>query len=121
MAFCDLGQLSARGLIGTCDAVDSDAAIGIAKSLVRTLDMPQEPDVIRVYDGRATSFFVRRSTDTEEAVCRIPENDDRSANGSIAEGGDRRRLPKSFRLPICAEHLIWTTNSLRSENFEINH
>lgn len=57
MAFCDLGQLSARGLIGTCDAVDSDAAIGIAKSLVRTLDMPQEPDVIRVYDGRGNELF----------------------------------------------------------------
>jgi hypothetical protein len=41
----------ARAILGrTCDVVHSSAAIGLARSLFRTLDMPQEPDAFRILD-----------------------------------------------------------------------
>jgi len=49
----------AHAILGrvTCDAIDSDAAIGMARSLFRTLDMPQEPDRFRVFDESGNEFF----------------------------------------------------------------
>lgn len=34
-----------------CEALDLDAAIGMARTLVDTLEMPQEPDEIGISDG----------------------------------------------------------------------
>ncbi|MET0941322.1 MAG: hypothetical protein ABWY13_08165 [Mesorhizobium sp.] len=36
----------------TCDEFDASAAIGLARSLFRTLDMPQEPDAARTFKRR---------------------------------------------------------------------
>lgn len=49
----------AHAVVGrvTCDAIGSDAAIGMARSLLRTLDMPQEPDRFRVFDDSGNELF----------------------------------------------------------------
>jgi hypothetical protein len=41
-----------RAILGrvTCDAINTSAAIGLARSLFRTLDIPQEPKAVRVFD-----------------------------------------------------------------------
>ncbi|MEP9374275.1 hypothetical protein [Mesorhizobium sp. KR1-2] len=41
---------NAHALLGrvTCDVLDTDAAIGMARSLLRTLDMPQDPDIVSI-------------------------------------------------------------------------
>lgn len=45
-----------------CDALDFAAAIGLARSLFRTLDMPQSPDAFRICDGEGNELF-RESLD----------------------------------------------------------
>ncbi len=49
----------AHALLGrvTCDAVDFEAATGMARSLFRTLDMPQAPDALRVCDIEGNELF----------------------------------------------------------------
>jgi hypothetical protein len=43
---------NAHALLGrvACEVIDTDAAIGMARSLFRTLDMPQEPDIVSIND-----------------------------------------------------------------------
>jgi hypothetical protein len=41
----------------TCDAIDFGAATGLARSLFRTLDMPQIPDAFRVCDIEGNELF----------------------------------------------------------------
>jgi hypothetical protein len=49
----------ARAVLGrvSCDAIDSDAAVGMAKSLFRSFAMPQEPDIVRVCDDQGNELF----------------------------------------------------------------
>ncbi|PWJ78351.1 hypothetical protein C7441_11616 [Pseudaminobacter salicylatoxidans] len=41
----------------TCDALDSAAAIRLAKSLFYSLDMPQEPDKVSIYDKEGRQLY----------------------------------------------------------------
>jgi hypothetical protein len=41
----------------TCDAIDYEAATGMARSLFRTLDMPQVPDAFRICDIEGNELF----------------------------------------------------------------
>jgi hypothetical protein len=49
----------ARAIVGrvTCYAINTSAAIELARSLFRTLDMPQEPDAVRVLDDCGSEVF----------------------------------------------------------------
>jgi len=40
-----------------CDAIDSNAAIGMAKSLFHSFAMPQQPDIVRVSDDQGNELF----------------------------------------------------------------
>jgi hypothetical protein len=50
---------AARAVLGrvACDAIDSDAAIGMAKSLFHSFAMPQQPDIVRVSDDQGNELF----------------------------------------------------------------
>jgi len=50
---------SAHAVLGrvTCDAIDTEAAIGLAKSLSYSLDMPQEPDNVSIYDNEGRQLY----------------------------------------------------------------
>jgi hypothetical protein len=49
----------ARAVLGrvTCDVIDAGAAIGMARSLFNTLDMPQAPDIVSVFDDQGREFY----------------------------------------------------------------
>jgi hypothetical protein len=49
----------AQAVLGrvTCDAIDFDAATGMARSLFHTLDLPQIPDAFRVCDIEGNELF----------------------------------------------------------------
>lgn len=67
-------QDGARAVLGrvTCDVIGSEAAIGMARSLVRTLDMPQEPDIVSVFDDRGNELFCAPALAEFESWCRAP-------------------------------------------------
>ncbi|WP_181257337.1 hypothetical protein [Pseudaminobacter soli (ex Li et al. 2025)] len=50
---------NAHALLGraTCDVIDTDAAIGLARSLFRTLDMPQDPDIVSINDDLGLELY----------------------------------------------------------------
>lgn len=50
---------SAHAVLGRVvgDAIDTNAAIGMARSLFRTLDMPQEPDVVSINDDQGHELY----------------------------------------------------------------
>ncbi|WP_181257456.1 hypothetical protein [Pseudaminobacter soli (ex Li et al. 2025)] len=50
---------NAHALLGrvTCDVIDTDAAIGLARSLFRTLDMPQDPDIVSINDDLGRELY----------------------------------------------------------------
>lgn len=49
----------ARALVGrvTYEAIDAQAAVVAAKSLFRTLDLPQKPDAMRIVDAVGNKLF----------------------------------------------------------------
>lgn len=53
------GADDARAVIGreVGEAVDLDDAIGFARRLSLTLDMPQRPDALSVFDGDGNEFY----------------------------------------------------------------
>lgn len=65
----------ARAMIGreTADAVDLDAAIDIARTLARTLDMPQFPDVLTISDGAGQLLHTDRLDTGPPPAPRLPE------------------------------------------------
>ncbi|MEP9400109.1 hypothetical protein [Mesorhizobium sp. KR2-14] len=50
---------NAHAVLGrvACDAIDTDAAIGMARSLFRTLDMPQDPDIVSISDDQGRQLY----------------------------------------------------------------
>jgi hypothetical protein len=52
-------QDDAHAVLGrvACDAIDSEAAVAMARSLLRKLDMPQTPDIVRVCDDQGDELF----------------------------------------------------------------
>lgn len=52
----------AHAVVGreTALAADLDEAIGIARRLSRTLDMPQRPDAMAITDGRGNMLYSDR-------------------------------------------------------------
>lgn len=50
---------SAHAVLGrvTCDAIDTGAAIGMARSLVCSLNMPQEPDFVSINDDQGCELY----------------------------------------------------------------
>lgn len=50
---------NAHAVVGreTAEAVDLANAIGIARQLARTLDMPQRPDALTITDARGAMLF----------------------------------------------------------------
>ena len=49
----------ARAILGrvTCEAIDFNAAVEMARTLARTLDVPQTPDIVRISDDCGRELF----------------------------------------------------------------
>ena len=58
--FCRVRELdNAHAVLGrvACDAIDAAAAIDMARSLFRTLDMPQDPDIVSISDDQGRQLY----------------------------------------------------------------